>query len=192
MPETYTISELAQECKCSKTTIKKHLLRKHFASTSIVRNGKQVQAYALNDKHLKELVTLISMNKNTEADVKHFASTSDTTETPNIIELQEKYAQKVQSEKTLQDLLSSREKELQKLINEKVLLDANLKVAQSELKYIEDKSNTLTGELAREKQEKEQLQATVTRRNKQLIVTGALLLCTVVSIVVGLASAFIK
>lgn len=60
--------------------------------------------------------------------------------------------------------------------NENVRLDADLTVAKSELKFIEDKSHTLEGAYAEKKLEVEKLQNTIKRKNTALIVLGAVLL----------------
>lgn len=63
MTKSYTISELATECGCSKTTMIKHLTNKGLNNSFLHINGKQVKVYDLDSQALGELKKLISSNK---------------------------------------------------------------------------------------------------------------------------------
>lgn len=61
--ETYTISELARLCDCSKQTIEKHLINKGLTNTYTSKNGKQVKAYELDTTQLQAIKQTVEHNK---------------------------------------------------------------------------------------------------------------------------------
>lgn len=78
--------------------------------------------------------------------------------------------------------LSELKQNVQEKVNENVRLDADLSMARSELKFITDKSKTMEGAYAEQKQRAEALEKVVKSRNIQLLITGAVLLVVIVVI----------
>ena len=85
--------------------------------------------------------------------------------------------------------LSEIKESMQKVKNENVQLNADLTVARSEVKFIEDKSKTVEADNSRQRLEIERLQKVVNNRNIALLLLGAVLL---VIVAVGLTLTLVR
>lgn len=105
-----------------------------------------------------------------------------TRELKQLKDLQLQAAESANTIKSLNELITAKDKELQQLTNSNVILDADLKIAKSELKLITDKSKTVEADNARLKQELTAKEKVISRQNRLLIGAGAVLLVVVVVI----------
>lgn len=86
------------------------------------------------------------------------------------------YEEVINENSALKSEVEKLKKDIQEKINSNVKLDADLSIARSELKYIEDKSKTMESAFSQKKLEVEKLQRDVKNRNIALIVLGGVLL----------------
>lgn len=99
-----------------------------------------------------------------------------TRELKQLKDLQLQVVESANTIKSLNELIIAKDKELQQLTNNNVVLGADLKIAKSELKLITDKSSTVEADNARLRQELTAKEKAISKLNRWLMASGAVLL----------------
>lgn len=136
-------------------------------------NSSKAPLYKVNELVKENIVSILQARKANNAS----ASNKDVER--NLKRLQDFQALALESEKTiksLNELIVAKDKELQQLTNNNIILDADLKIAKSELKLITDKSSTIEANNARLVQELGAAERKIRIQNRWLIISGAFFL----------------
>lgn len=132
-------------------------IKDKFIQSKHSENGK-------NAPNVQMFVNELNTRKNTDLE-------NESLKNPNV-----KFYEVVQENAELAKELDKLKADMQLKINENVRLDADLTVARSELKFIEDKSKAIESAFSEQKLEVERLNRVVKHREIALIVLGAIIL----------------
>lgn len=129
--------------------------------------------YQIDNSLYNRIASLMQARKLKNASV---ASDDITRDFKQLKDLQMQVSESQATIKSLNELIGSKDKEIQALTNEKVILDADLTVARSELKFIEDKSRAVESAYSEKKLEVERLNKVIKQKDIALIILGAVIL----------------
>lgn len=158
----------------------------NFAAKGIVKivgqsaSSHQASIYAFDNAVIQ---TIESLLKERGKKIESGASVNILRTLEELQHLQRKVQESTEKIRLQEELINRREQEIQELKSSNVQLDANLKITKSELKLIEDKSRTMEGAYAEQKQRAEALERTVKSRTISLLVAIALLLSISITII---------
>lgn len=182
--ESLTAYQLSVEINEDYRAVRKIL--EDFNNSGIVEivgqsdNSSKAPLYGVNEAIKENIASIVQAKKTNNASARN----KDISKV--LKRLQDLQAQAVESDKTIKSLnalLSTKEADIQELKNKNVILDSDLKLAQGQLKMIEDKSKTIESDNARLKQELTTKESLINKQNKLLIGAGAVLLVVFVVIV---------
>lgn len=176
---SYTAYQLSKDLNANFRTVTK--LLKSFEDKGLIEiDGTMLKnkatVYNIPDEVLNEITTRLQACKSSNAIVRNNDSERNLSK---LKELQEQLVQQDSTIKNLNESISNKDKEIQSLTNKNVQLDADLKIAQSEIKLIGTTSDLYKTENAKMTQELKEAQKKVNKLNKIVIALGSVLLVLV-------------
>lgn len=152
--------------------------------------------YAINEFVSSKIESIIQARKSKSESVQ---VSSVARELQQLKDLQMKVNESEATIKSLNDLITSKDKEIWQLTNDKTVAESDLRVAQAEMKLIEDKKNSLESAWSEARLRAEALEQTVSqkdielsKKNKQVWILGASLFVALTVALFVVALHFIK
>jgi chromosome segregation ATPase len=187
---TYTLNSLRKVLQCNRLTAEKYISKGNYKKTVKSYNNTEYDAWIIPEREIERIKSNLRYTQlgvsvtSVTPEIKSVGMVSDvTSENPlittellrNVKELNGRITSLENENKELQ-------KEIKNLTSENIVLERDKSTAENKILLIEDKSRTMEGAYAEQKQRAEALEKVVKSRNIQLIVTGAVLLVVIVVI----------
>lgn len=188
---TYTLNSLRNTLHCNRKTAEKYIAKGNYKKTIKSYNGSEFDAWVIPENEIKRLKNNLYYTQagggvpSETSKIKGINSVENVTPvTDNITSELLRNVTELNSRITaLENENKGLQKEVKDLTAENTVLIRDKATTESKILLIEDKSKTIEGAWAEEKQRAELLEKTVKTRNMQLLITGAVLLVVVVVIV---------
>lgn len=173
---SFTAYQLSKELKANYRTISR-ILREYADKGLVEIDGTDIKSkatvYSISDDVLGTIASRV------QEICKKNATVCNSDYERNLTRLQDLHLQvckQADTIKSLNDLISAKDKEIQALTNKNVVVDSELKQAQTRLLFIEDKSKSVESENAKLNQDLEKLQKSLKARSAIIIGLSAVLL----------------
>lgn len=187
---TYTLNSLRKVLQCNRLTAEKYISKGNYKKTVKSYNNTEYDAWIIPEREIERIKSNLRYTQlgvsvtSVTPEIKSVSMVGDvTSENPlittellrNVKELNGRITSLENENKELQ-------KEIKNLTSENIVLERDKSTAENKILLIEDKSRTMEGAYAEQKQRAEALEKVVKSRNIQLLITGAVLLVVIVII----------
>lgn len=187
---TYTLNSLRNTLHCNRRTAEKYIAKGNYKKTVKSYNGTEFAAWIISENEIKRLKSNLSYIQGGCAIPREMSTTKGNRSVDNITPVTDNITSELLRNVTelngritvLENENRGLQKEVKELTSENTVLVRDKATIESKMLLIEDKSKTIEGAWAEQKQRAEALEKTVKERNIQLLVTGAVLLTVVVVI----------
>lgn len=187
---TYTLNSLRKVLQCNRLTAEKYISKGNYKKTVKSYNNIEYDAWIIPEREIERIKSNLRYTQggisvtSVTPEIKSVNVVSDVTSENTLIT-----TELLRNVKELNGRITSLEnenKELQKeiknLTSANIVLERDKSTAENKILLIEDKSKTMEGAYAEQKQKTEALEKVVKSRNRQLLITGAVLLVVIVVI----------